>query len=46
MNEIGGKASKVSVKKGLLVLLIQNIGILVGIFALFILAKYQDNIKF
>lgn len=46
MNEIAEETSKISVRKGLWVLFLQNIGMFTGITALFILAKYQDNIQF
>jgi len=46
MNEIAEETSKISLKKGMWVLFLQNIGMFVGIMALFLLAKYQDNIHF
>ena len=45
MNEISEETSKLSVSKGLKVLLLQNIGLFSGITILFVLAKYQDDIK-
>jgi hypothetical protein len=39
-------ASKQSVRRALFVFLLQNLGILVGIFCLFTLAKFQDEIQF
>ncbi|CAG7785223.1 unnamed protein product [Allacma fusca] len=46
MNEIAEETSKLSVMKGLKVLVLQNLGLFTGITILFVLAKYQDNIQF
>ena len=46
MNEVAEESSKISVWRALRVLLLQNIGIFIGITALFVLAMYQDNIQF
>lgn len=46
MNEIAEETSKVSVKKGLITLLLQNLGLFSGISALFLLALYQDSFQF
>lgn len=44
MNEVLEIASKKSVKDALWVLFLQNVGMMLGIFSLFTLAYYQDNI--
>jgi len=44
MNETAEEASRVSVAKALKVLGLQNAGILTGVAALFILAKFQNDI--
>jgi hypothetical protein len=46
MNEVAEEASKVSLKKAFHTLLLQNIGMGTGIFALYVLARYQDSINF
>lgn len=46
MNEVAEEASRRSVPSALKILLLQNIGILTGVGALFALAKYQDQIRF
>jgi len=46
MNEVAVENSKISLKKGLQVLLLQNFGLILGVSALFFLAKYQDSIQF
>jgi len=46
MNEVAEESSKVSVREGLKVLLLQNLGMFVGITTLFMLAKYQGSIQF
>ena len=45
MNATMDQMSKVSVKKAMLVFLLQNIGIMSGIVSLFVLAKFQDDIQ-
>ena len=45
LNSTMDQMSKQSVKSALAVFFLQNVGILVGIFSLFILAKYQDDIQ-
>ena len=45
LNSAMDKMSKQSVKSALVVFFLQNVGILVGIFSLYILAKYQDDIQ-
>ena len=45
LNSTMDQMSKQSVKSALVVFFLQNVGILVGIFSLFILAKYQDDIQ-
>jgi zinc transporter ZupT len=40
------EASKISTKRTLHVLMLQNIGILIGISSLFLLAKYSEHINF
>ena len=44
MNEAAEKASSVSVCRGLRVLLVQNIGIMLGVFSLFSLAYFSDSL--
>ena len=44
MNEAAEKASAVSVSRGLRVLLVQNIGMMVGVFSLFALAYFADSL--
>ena len=46
MNEAAEKASSVSVGRGLRVLLVQNIGIMIGVFSLFALAYFADSLTF
>jgi hypothetical protein len=46
MNEVAEEASKVSLKKAFQTLLLQNIGMGIGVLALYILARYQDSINF
>lgn len=46
MNEIAEETSKVSVWKGVKVLILQNLGLFTGITVLYVLAKYQENIQF
>lgn len=46
MNEVAEEASKVSLKKAFHTLLLQNIGMGIGVLALYILARYQDSINF
>ncbi len=46
MNEVAEEASKESVAGGLRILFLQNLGILSGVAALYLLAKYQDQIRF
>lgn len=46
MNEVAEEASKVSLKKAFHTLFLQNIGMGIGILALYILARYQDSINF
>jgi hypothetical protein len=46
MNEVAEEASKVSLKKGFHTLLLQNIGMSIGVLALYCLARYQDSISF
>ncbi|CAL4095734.1 unnamed protein product [Meganyctiphanes norvegica] len=44
MNEVASKANSEGMSSALLVLLLQNIGIFIGIASLFILAYFQDSI--
>ena len=46
MNEVAEEASRESVPAALRVLALQNLGILTGVGALYVLAKYQDQIRF
>lgn len=46
MNEIAQETSKISVKHGLITILLQNIGLFTGITALYLLALYQDSFQF
>jgi hypothetical protein len=46
MNEVAEEASRESVPQALKVLTLQNIGILSGVGALYLLAKFQDQIRF
>lgn len=46
MNEIAQETSKISVRKGFLTLLLQNVGLFAGITALYLLALYQDSFQF
>jgi hypothetical protein len=46
MNEVAEEASKVSWKKACYTLLLQNIGMGIGVLALYVLARYQDSITF
>ena len=46
MNELAEEASRESVPQALKVLALQNIGILSGVGALYLLAKFQDQIRF
>lgn len=46
MNEVAEEASKVSWKKALQTLLLQNVGMLTGVTVLYMLARYQDHINF
>ncbi|KAJ9579295.1 hypothetical protein L9F63_024599, partial [Diploptera punctata] len=46
MNEVAAEASKVSVKASLFTLLLQNVGMWIGVSILYILARYQDSINF
>ncbi|ODN00585.1 Zinc transporter ZIP14 [Orchesella cincta] len=46
MNEIAQETSKVSVRKGIITLFLQNMGLFAGITALYLLAKYQDRFQF
>lgn len=46
MNEIAEEASRESVTQALKILLLQNVGIIFGVLALYFLAKYQDLIRF
>ena len=45
LNSMIDNLSKESLTEALKVFLLQNIGMLVGIFSLFTLAKYQDDIQ-
>lgn len=45
LNSAMDQLSKQSIKTSLFVFLLQNIGILIGIISLFVLAKYQDKIQ-
>ena len=45
MNEVASKASECGMKEAIKVLILQNIGIFIGISTLFILAYWQDSIK-
>lgn len=46
MNEVAEEASRVSWKKACHTLLLQNIGMGIGVLALYVLARYQDSINF
>lgn len=46
MNEVSQQASRKSVAQALHVLLLQNIGMFVGVAALYVLALFQDQIRF
>lgn len=46
MNEVAEEASRESVSQALKVLTLQNIGILSGVGALYLLARFQDQIRF
>ena len=46
MNEVAEEASSVSVSEALKVLTLQNVGIIFGVGTLFVLAKFQDQIRF
>lgn len=46
MNEVAEEASRESVPQALEVLILQNIGILSGVGALYLLARFQDQIRF
>ncbi|XP_021922760.1 zinc transporter ZIP14-like isoform X2 [Zootermopsis nevadensis] len=46
MNEVAEEASKVSLKKAFHTLFLQNVGMGIGILALYVLARYQDSINF
>ncbi|EFX86005.1 hypothetical protein DAPPUDRAFT_98346 [Daphnia pulex] len=46
MNEVAEEASRESVPQALKVLTLQNIGILSGVGALYLLARFQDQIRF
>lgn len=45
MNEVAEEASHQSVGEALKILFLQNVGVILGVFALFILAKFQDQIR-
>jgi len=45
MNEVAEVASRQSVGEALKILGLQNVGVAIGVFALFVLAKYQDDIR-
>ncbi|KAG8238878.1 hypothetical protein J437_LFUL018750 [Ladona fulva] len=46
MNEVAEEASKISAKKAFQTLLLQNVGMGLGVCTLYILALYQDSIDF
>ncbi|XP_069694535.1 metal cation symporter ZIP14-like isoform X2 [Periplaneta americana] len=46
MNEVAEEASKLGLKSGFQTLLLQNLGMGIGVTALYVLARYQDNINF
>ncbi len=45
LNETVDEAAKTSATKGVFVFFLQNLGMLVGIVCLFVLARFQDDIQ-
>jgi len=45
MNEVAEEASRQSVAEALKILALQNVGVILGVCALFVLAKFQDQIR-
>jgi len=45
LNSTMDQKSKVSVKDALFVFVLQNVGVILGIVSLFVLARFQDEIQ-